>query len=80
MSEYGLTKRQLRREREILAQAEAQGARNRTVPISLFRKLLDSADFAVENSYWSEHLQKQIRDARFSDEMAQVAAESEPIQ
>lgn len=52
-----LTQRQIRREREILHHAMAQTPppRKRSVPISLFAKLLDAADYALANGYreWS---------------------------
>ena len=42
-----LTLRQVRREKEILLKAKEQGGKNRTVPISLYWKLLDVAEKAL---------------------------------
>lgn len=73
-----LTVRQVRREKEILQTARAQGGKNRTVPITLYWKILDAAEFALDNGYqrWADQRAKDWA----SDDLAETFYETEPIQ
>lgn len=80
MSESGdLTIRFIKRERQIYLTAQEQGAKKRSVPMPMLWKLLDAAEFALNNGYDSPNYRKQREAAMRAKDSEEIISETEPV-
>jgi len=81
MSENGcLTSRYIKREKQIFLNASENGGKRRSVPLPLFWKLLDAAEYALKHGYDSPDYKKQIEMERRQQEQNEIISDTESVQ